>query len=65
MTNHTNHPDPDFVRATVQIVDGKPVIVRQPVECIVIPNVDGPTLWDCPCSECRSLRAHAAWMDDV
>lgn len=32
--------------------------------CIVVPNVDGPTLWDCPCAECRGLRAHAAWMGE-
>ncbi len=24
--------------------------------CIVDPNKDGPTLWDCPCDECRQLR---------
>ena len=27
------------------------------VECIVVPGEDGPTLWDCPCRECRSIRA--------
>lgn len=35
-------------------------VTPAPVECIVDPNVDGPTLWDCPCSECRGLRRHAA-----
>ena len=49
MTNHTD-PKPADEATT-------------PVECIVIPNVDGPTLWDCLCAECRGLRLHAAWID--
>lgn len=36
-------------------------LVRQ--HCIVDRDHDGVTLWDCPCSECRGLRAHAAWTD--
>jgi hypothetical protein len=27
--------------------------------CIVVPGVDGPTLWDCTCDECLALQAQA------
>jgi len=29
-------------------------------ECIVDGNKDGVTLWDCPCRECRDLRAEVS-----
>lgn len=25
-------------------------------ECIVVPGVDGPTMWDCTCEECERLQ---------
>lgn len=29
------------------------------IRCIVDPNRDGPTLWDCACAECRALQREA------
>ena len=26
------------------------------VLCVVIPGIDGPTLWDCECPECLDLQ---------
>jgi len=45
----TNHTNPTPAPATV--------------ECIVDFDRDGITLWDCPCAECRGIRAHDAWLN--
>ena len=45
----------------VETCDTCETVVAQ--RCIVDFDRDGITLWDCPCAECRALRAHAAWMD--
>lgn len=27
--------------------------------CVVLPNLDGPSLWDCECAECTSMQREA------
>jgi hypothetical protein len=34
-------------------------VAALPVACIVIPGKDGPTLWDCECSQCLYLQSVA------
>jgi hypothetical protein len=41
-------------------VDGANVLVPANFVCVVRPNVDGATLWDCDCPECDRLQ-----LDDV
>lgn len=38
------------------------VPVRRQVLCIVVPGINGPTLWDCECAECIELQG--AYEDD-
>lgn len=42
---------PKFV---VRMLSGRVVLPAERV-CIVDPDRDGPTLWDCGCTECRRL----------
>jgi hypothetical protein len=57
----TEHRGLTWVQCIAQLadfdhnVDGDPFSIDRPVECIVDPDRDGPTLWDCECRECRAL----------
>jgi hypothetical protein len=33
--------------------------------CIVLPGIDGPTLWDCECASCRDLQDPSWTGEDV
>lgn len=52
-------PAPEEVGTLVRMLSGRVVLPFGRV-CIVDPDRDGPTLWDCECDECRRLQGGVA-----